>query len=85
MALLLTHEYGLPQGRLWAILRDETARAFDAFAPRVSRELWQQERAAFLDQPWPTRSVLRMHLLRYSDYRLQHDLPNPLQQAGSGA
>lgn len=84
LALLLTHEYRLAPTRLWEILRDETARTFDAFATRVSRELWQPERAAFLDQPWPTRSVLRMHLLKYSDYRLQHDLPNPLQPARGG-
>lgn len=81
MALLLTHEYDLASNRLWRVLRDETGRTFDAFAPRISRELWQTERAAFLEQPWSTRSVLRMHLLKYSDYRLQHHLPNPLQQA----
>lgn len=82
VALRLTHEYGVPNRRLWEILREETARTFDAFAPRVAGELWQQERDAFLEQPWPTRSVLRMHLLRYSDYRVQHQLPNPLQAAG---
>lgn len=80
VALLLTHEYDLPPVRLWEILRDETERAFDAFAPRVSRELWNTERAAFVDEPWPTRSVLRMHLREYSDYRLQHHLPNPLRR-----
>ena len=79
VALLLTHEYGLPKRRLWEILREETARAFDAFAPRVDGDLWREERDAFLEQPWPTRSVLRMHLLEYSDYRIQHQLPNPLR------
>jgi siderophore synthetase component len=83
MALLLTQEYGFGNRRLWEILREETARSFDAFAPRVAGDLWRQERDAFLEQPWPTRSVLRMHLLKYSDYRIQHQLPNPLQAAHS--
>lgn len=78
VALLLTQVYGLARTRLWEILREETSRTFDAFAPRVSGALWQAERVAFLEQPWPTRSILRMHLLRYSDYRLQHHLANPL-------
>jgi len=82
VALLLTHEYDLPRTRLWEILRDQTQSVFDAFAPRVCGDLWRNERAAFLDQPWPTRSVLRMHLLEYSDYRLQHTLPNPLRRTG---
>jgi siderophore synthetase component len=84
MAMLLTEEYQLAPTRLWAVLREETERAFDAQAPRLrSRSLWQAERSAFLDQPWPTRSVLRMHLQRYADYRLQHYLPNPLTQIGA--
>ena len=79
LALLLTREYDLDSHRLWDILREETQAAFDAVAPRMqSQTLWQTERAAFLDTPWPTRSVLKMHLLQYSDYRLQHQLPNPL-------
>ncbi|MDN7180262.1 IucA/IucC family siderophore biosynthesis protein [Caballeronia sp. SEWSISQ10-4 2] len=81
VALLLTEEYGLARSRLWEILREETERTFDTLAPRVSSALWQAEREAFLERPWPTRSVLRMHLLRYSDYRLQHHLPNPLLPA----
>jgi siderophore synthetase component len=81
MALRLTDEYKLESTRLWSILREETARAFNAFRPRVSSALWEAEQAAFLDHAWPTRSVMRMHLLQYSDYRLQHDLPNPLQSA----
>lgn len=83
VALLLTNEYELAASRLWEILREETEGAFDAAAPRVSRALWQAERMEFLEKPWPTRSVLRMHLLRYSDYRLQHHLPNPLMAAHS--
>jgi diaminopimelate decarboxylase len=69
--------------RLWQVLREETLAAFDAVAPRVpDAALRQAERAAFVEQPWPTRSLLRMHLARYADYRLQHALPNPLAQAG---
>lgn len=84
LALLLTRTYDLPPHRLWAVIREETARSFDAVASRVDPALWQTERAAFLDQPWPTRSVLRMHLLRYSNYRLQHDLSNPLRAEQAG-
>ena len=84
LALLLTSEYELAQWRLWKILYEETAAAFDAVAPRVAKTLWQTERAAFLENPWPTRSVLRMHLLKYSNYRLQHYLPNPLMAAKGG-
>ncbi|MEO8390077.1 IucA/IucC family protein [Polaromonas sp.] len=83
IALMLTSEYGLGPSRLWDILREETQATFDALADRVSPELWQTERTEFLEHPWPTRSVLRMHLLRYSDYRLQHHLPNPLAKDGS--
>jgi D-ornithine---citrate ligase len=78
LALLLTQEYGLASNRLWEVLRGETAHAFDCFASGVDRTLWETERAAFLEQPWPTRSVLRMHLRSYSDYRIEHRLPNPL-------
>ena len=84
MAMLLTEEYQLPPTRLWMVLREETECAFAALAPRIrSGSLWRSERSAFLDQPWPTRSVLRMHLQRYADYRLQHYLPNPLTQIGA--
>jgi siderophore synthetase component len=78
LALLLTREYKLAPLRLWEILREETETAFAAVAPRVSKTLWRTEREAFLERPWPTRSVLRMHLLKYSDYRLTHHLPNPM-------
>ncbi len=84
VALLLTNEYELAPTRLWEILREETEGAFDAVAERVDPVLWQRERVAFLTQPWFTRSVLRMHLLKYADYRLQHQLPNPLAAAPSG-
>lgn len=79
LALLLTDEYGLATNRLWEILREEAGAAFDAIEPRVtSKALWQAERETFLATAWPTRSVLRMHLQRYTNYRLQHHLPNPL-------
>lgn len=78
LALALTQAYGLENRSLWRALREETAAAFDAVAERVAPALWRAERAAFLEQPWPTRSVLRMHLQQYADYRLQHPLPNPL-------
>lgn len=84
VALLLTDEYGLSPTRLWEILREETAAAFDAVSHRItSQAFWQAERDALLVQPWPTRSVLRMHLQRYADYRLQHLLPNPMATAST--
>lgn len=81
VALLLTRQYSLAPTRLWEVLREETEAAFDAIRARVEPELWLRERTAFLEQPWSTRSVLRMHLLKYADYRLQHELPNPLRMA----
>lgn len=82
IALCLSEQYGLQGDGLWRILRDETAKAFDALRPRMLSDMfWQQERAAFLENPWPTRSVLRMHLERYRDYRVEHELPNPLAEA----
>lgn len=85
VALLLTRTYGLPDERLWDILAEETARAFDANVSRVEPVLWETERTAFLAQPWPTRSVLRMHLQNYADYRLQHLVSNPLRAGAQGA
>lgn len=82
LALALAHEYGLSDRRLWRVLRGETEAAFAAVADRVDPALLEAERAAFCERPWPTRSVLRMHLQQYADYRLQHLLPNPLAQAG---
>ncbi|MER8437314.1 IucA/IucC family siderophore biosynthesis protein [Mesorhizobium sp. M1312] len=79
IALCLSEQYGLAGNSPWRILREETEEAFDALRPRVSSdEFWLRERAAFLENPWPTRSVLRMHLERYRDYRVEHQLPNPL-------
>ena len=81
LALALTHEYQLPTTWLWEILREETEGAFDAVQARVEPQLWRAEREQFLHAAWPTRSVLRMHLQQYADYRLQHRLPNPLGAA----
>lgn len=78
IALWLTREYGLDDTRLWTVLREETEAAFEAVRERVAAPLWEAERQAFIQEPWPTRSLLRMHLLQYSNYRLQHTLTNPL-------
>jgi siderophore synthetase component len=77
VALCLNEHFGLSDA--WSILRQKTEEAFDRVRPRMlSEEFWLEEREAFLHRPWPTRSVLRMHLERYRDYRLEHELPNPL-------
>ncbi|WKA26324.1 IucA/IucC family protein [Bradyrhizobium roseum] len=82
IALCLHEQYALPGTRLWHILRKETEAVFDALRPRMlSDAFWLEERRAFLEKPWPTRSVLRMHLERYRDYRLEHELPNPMAGA----
>lgn len=82
LALLLSDEYALPDRRLWQVLREETLAAFDAVEARVDdKALWRAERTAFVDAPWTARSLLRMHLSKYADYRLQHELPNPLAAA----
>lgn len=78
MALWLTREYGFNNRRLWEVLREQTDLAFAAVRDRVSPDLWEVEHQAFVEDPWPTRSLLRMHLMQYSNYRLQHTLTNPL-------
>ncbi|WER47950.1 IucA/IucC family protein [Cupriavidus sp. WKF15] len=83
LALGLTHRYGFTTPRLWEILREETIAAFDAVRARIEPAFWADERRIFLEDPWPTRSLLRMHMLKYSNYRLQHGLANPLRQAGA--
>ncbi|KMO32083.1 hypothetical protein VQ02_24575 [Methylobacterium variabile] len=83
-ALALTSTYGIPDARLWRILGEETEAAFAAVAGRVEPAFWAAEREAFLRAPWTARSLLRMHLSRYADYRLQHRLPNPLYPATHG-
>ncbi|ARU88946.1 IucA/IucC family siderophore biosynthesis protein [Pseudomonas sp. M30-35] len=78
MALALSREYAIEDTRLWDILSEQTQHAFAAIKDRVDPSFWDTEHRAFLLEPWPTRSLLRMHLLKYSDYRLQHTLTNPL-------
>ncbi|MCU7249967.1 IucA/IucC family protein [Pseudomonas koreensis] len=78
MALWLTKEYALQSHRMWDILREETELAFAAVRERVDPQLWEVERKAFVEDPWPTRSLLRMHLMQYTNYRIQHTLTNPL-------
>ncbi|MET2833036.1 IucA/IucC family protein [Mesorhizobium shangrilense] len=82
VALCLNQQYTLTGTNLWRILREEAEAAFDALRPRMfSDAFWLEERKAFLENPWPTRSVLRMHLERYRDRGVQHELPNPLAEA----
>ena len=78
MALWLTKEYAFNNTRLWQVLREETDLAFEAVRDRVAADVWETEHKAFVEEPWPTRSLLRMHLMQYSNYRLQHTLTNPL-------
>ena len=84
LALALTAAYDIPDDRLWGILAEETDGAFAGVAERVEPGFWAAEREAFLRAPWTARSLLRMHLSRYTDYRLQHGLPNPLDPAMRG-
>ncbi|WP_253713016.1 IucA/IucC family siderophore biosynthesis protein [Bradyrhizobium sp. WD16] len=82
VALCLDELYKISGTSLWRIFREEAEAVFDALRPRMlSDAFWLEERKAFLEKPWPSRSVLRMHLERYRDYRVEHELPNPLAGA----
>ena len=82
MALTLSHHYELDDDVLWYVMGEETAHAFDHAKPRISSAVfWQEEREIFLTHDWSTRSVMRMHLQKYADYRVQHQLPNPMAGA----
>jgi siderophore synthetase component len=82
VALCLDEHYTLSGTSLWRILREEVEAVFDALRPRMlSDAFWLEERKTFLEKPWPSRSVLRMHLERYRDYRVEHELPNPMAGA----
>jgi siderophore synthetase component len=82
VALRLDEHYALSGTSLWRILREEVEAVFDALRPRMLSDVfWLEERKAFLEKPWPSRSVLRMHLERYRDYRVEHELPNPMAGA----
>ena len=77
--LLLTQYYSLDESLLCHTLREVVISLFSDLKPRIhDAEFWQTERDALLEDPWPTRSVLRMHLANYADYRIQHNFPNPL-------
>jgi siderophore synthetase component len=79
IALCLSAQYGFDDDDLWMVIKEVVIDAFDTLRPRVTSEVfWQEERDALLEKPWPTRSVLTMHLERYKDYRVEHTLPNPL-------
>ena len=82
MALTLSHHYELDDDVLWHVMGEETAHAFDHAKSRISSAVfWQEEREIFLTHDWSTRSVMRMHLQKYADYRVQHQLPNPMAGA----
>ncbi len=79
VAQVLIRHYHLKNDVLWRVMGQETAAAFDAIQKRTGdAHFWQQEKNQFLTQGWSTRSVLRMHLQKYADYRIQHQLPNPM-------
>ncbi|MEI9412031.1 IucA/IucC family protein [Mesorhizobium salmacidum] len=81
VALCLNEQYSPTGMSLWRILREETEAAFDALRPRMfSDAFWLEERKAFLENPWPTKSVLRMLLERCPENGIEHDLPNPLTE-----
>nr|WP_245322649.1 IucA/IucC family protein [Bradyrhizobium valentinum] len=82
VALCLDEHYTLSGTSLWRILREEAEAVFDALRPRMlSDAFWLEEREAFLERPWPSHSVLRMHLERYRDRRVEYELPNPMAGA----
>ncbi|MER8880895.1 ferric iron reductase [Mesorhizobium sp. M0684] len=82
IALCLNQQYTLTGTSFWRILREEAEAAFDTLRPRMlSDAFWLEERKAFLENSWRTRSVLRMHLERYRGRRVEHELPNPLAEA----
>lgn len=82
VALCVDEHYTLSGTSLWRILREEAEAVFDALRPRMlSDAFWLEERKAFLEKPWRSRSVLRMHLERYREYRVEHELPNPMAGA----
>lgn len=86
VAQVLTRHYGLVDDVLWRVMAQETKGAFDALRDRIAdADFWQQEKDQFLEQGWSTRSVLRMHLQKYADYRIQHQLPNPMASGADNA
>lgn len=79
VALCLDELYKPLGTSLWHVLREETEAVFDALRPHtMSDAFWLEERNAFLEDPWRSRSVLRLHLECYRDFRAEHEVPNPL-------
>lgn len=78
VAICLTSLYGGEDNAYWKIIGEVLEGVFDTLRPRVDELFWRTERDHFLRQPWFTRSLMRMHLQQYSDYRVQHGLDNPL-------
>ncbi|WP_425359734.1 IucA/IucC family protein [Escherichia coli] len=78
VAICLTRLYGSDEANFWEIIGNELDQIFSELRPRLDGEFWITEREHFMKQPWFTRSLMRMHLQQYSDYRIQHGLTNPL-------
>lgn len=79
VAICLTGLYGNGDCQFWKVIGEELDHIFSELRPRLEDEFWLKEREYFMNQPWFTRSLMRMHLQQYSDYRVQHGLKNPLQ------
>lgn len=80
LAMLLTNQYDLKDSAAWRIMAEEVDNAFNLIKNKVSSDVWHREYNAFLKEPWKTRSVLRMHLEGYKDYRVEHEILNPLSK-----
>lgn len=78
LAWFLTDLYHITDNRMWNILGEELERVFNELRPRLDEQFWDQERQHFMHHPWFTRSLMKMHLQQYTDYRIQHGLNNPL-------
>lgn len=79
VSICLTGLYDTGDHPFWKIIAEQLDQVFSELRPRLDNEFWLQEREHFMNQPWLTRSLMRMHLQQYSDYRVQHGLNNPLQ------
>jgi 2,4-diaminobutyrate 4-transaminase len=84
IALCLNEQYGLNEA--WSILRKCIRDVCDLIKPEVPDDgFWAVEKKEFLHEPWPCRSVLRMHLERYGNVWLYHDLTNPTGDSAGSA
>lgn len=68
----------LDEQALWSALARQVAERFDHVRPRTEPERWQSERAAFLENPWPAKSFLRMRLARTQN-DITGQMDNPLR------